>query len=102
VDRVDSRHHRAWTVALIGVGLSQQAFNATNNTLIQVYVDEEYRGRIMSTLFLNRGMVPLGTMMAGLGTAIFGAQVAIGAMASVLLLMALVVYRFAPAARELD
>ncbi|MBI2759800.1 MAG: MFS transporter [Chloroflexi bacterium] len=89
-------------VALVAVGVSQQAFNATNNTLIQVYVDEEYRGRIMSTLFLNRGMVPLGTMLAGFGTVLFGAQVAIGAMAVVLLVMALVVYRFAPTARALD
>ncbi len=87
--------------ALVTVGISQQIYMATNNTLIQVYVDEEYRGRITSTLFLNRGMVPLGAMIAGFGTAAFGVQAAVGAMAVVLVLMAALAFRFAPAARDL-
>ncbi len=87
--------------ALMAVGASQQVYNATNNTLIQVYVDEEYRGRVTSTLFLNRGMVPLGTILAGFGTAAFGPQLAMGAMAAVLIVMALLAMRFAPAARDL-
>jgi MFS family permease len=88
--------------ALMAVGASQQVYNATNNTLIQVYVDEEYRGRVTSTLFLNRGMVPLGTLMAGFGTAAFGPQITMGAMAAVLIAMALLAMRFAPAARDLE
>lgn len=88
--------------ALMAVGASQQVYNATNNTLIQVYVDEEYRGRVTSTLFLNRGMVPLGTLMAGFGTAAFGPQLTMGAMAVVLIAMALLAMRFAPAARDLE
>ncbi len=88
--------------ALMAVGASQQVYNATNNTLIQVYVDEEYRGRVTSTLFLNRGMVPLGTILAGFGTAAFGPQIAMGAMAVVLIVMALLAMRFAPAARDLE
>jgi MFS family permease len=87
--------------ALIAVGVSQQMYMAINNTLIQVYVDEEYRGRISSTLFLNRGMVPLGTMLAGFGTSLFNAQIAVGAMALVLVLLAVLVARLAPAARDL-
>lgn len=88
-------------LALIGVGISQQMYMATNNTLIQVYVAEEYRGRVLSTLFLNRGMVPLGTMLAGFGAAALGPQVAVGGMAAVLVLMALLAARFAPSARDL-
>jgi MFS family permease len=88
-------------LALVAVGAGQQAYMATNNTLIQVYVAEEYRGRILSTLFLNRGMVPLGTMLAGFGTALVGVQAAVGTMAAVLVLMALLTARFAPAARDL-
>src|SRR5581483_6572116 len=60
--------------ALLAVGFSQQSFLAVNNTLIQQDVAEEYRGRIVSTLFLSRSMVPLGTMLAGFGTAAFGVQ----------------------------
>lgn len=88
--------------ALIAVGASQQIYMSTNNTLIQTYVDEEYRGRVLSTLFLNRSMVPLGTLLAGFGTAVFGVQVAVAGMAAILVLMAVLALRFAPAARDLS
>src|SRR6202011_4957960 len=51
-------------VALIAVGAGQQVYLASNNALIQTNVEEEFRGRIISTLFLNRSMVPLGTVLA--------------------------------------
>jgi len=89
-------------VALIAVGAGQQVYMASNNGLIQTNVEEEYRGRIVSTLFLNRSMVPLGTVLAGLGTQIFGVQATIAVMASGLLILALAASRLAPAARELD
>ena len=86
-------------LALIFVGGSQQSYNALNNTLLQEHVDEEYRGRVLSTLLLDRGMAPLGTMIAGFGTEIFGPQATIGAMAAILIVMALIVARFAPTVR---
>jgi MFS family permease len=82
-------------LALVAVGFCQQLYMALNNTLIQEDVDEEYRGRVLSTLFLNRGTVPLGTMLAGFGTDLFGVQVTIGAMAGVLVVLALVAMRTA-------
>ena len=88
-------------VALIGVGGAQQTYNALNNTLLQERVDEEYRGRVLSTLFLNRGMVPLGTMIAGFGTEVFGPQIAMGAMGATLVVMALVAAKLAPTVRRL-
>ena len=82
--------HWLWLSAamLVGVGFFQQLYMSLNNTLIQEDVDEEYRGRVLSTLFLNRGMVPLGTMLAGFGTDLIGAQLTTGAMATVLMLLA--------------
>jgi MFS transporter, DHA1 family, staphyloferrin A biosynthesis exporter len=80
-------------VALLGVGFFQQLYMSLNNTLIQEDVDEAYRGRVLSILFLNRGMVPLGTMLAGFGTDLFGAQVTTVAMAAVLVLLALLAAR---------
>ncbi len=87
---------------LLAVGASQQVYMASNNALIQTSVEEEYRGRVLSTLFLNRGMVPLGTMIAGVGTALYGAQAALAAMGAALLVLALVASVVSPAARELD
>jgi MFS family permease len=90
--------HAFWlsSATLIGVGFFQQLYMSLNNTLIQEDVDEEYRGRVLSTLFLNRGMVPLGTMLAGFGTDLIGAQLTTGAMAAVLVLMALLAARSSP------
>jgi MFS transporter, DHA1 family, staphyloferrin A biosynthesis exporter len=88
--------------ALVAVGASQQIYMSSNNALIQTNVEEEYRGRIISTLFLNRGLVPLGTVLAGVGTQLVGVQTTSAAMAAGLLLLALTMSRLAPAARDLE
>ncbi|HEY3058421.1 MAG TPA: MFS transporter [Chloroflexota bacterium] len=88
--------------ALLWVGASQQIYMASNNALIQTSVEEEYRGRVLSTLFLNRGMVPLGTMIAGFGTSVFGVQATMASMGGALLVLALLVVWLSPAARDLD
>ncbi len=51
-------------------------------------VAPEFRGRVLSTLFLQRGMVPLGTMIAGVATTVVGPRVAMGAMAASMLVLA--------------
>ena len=65
---------------LLGVGFGQQMFMAFNNSIIQEEVDPEFRGRVVSTLFMNRGLVPLGTMLAGVGTDLIGAPMTLGIM----------------------
>lgn len=80
-------------ISLVAVGFSQQIYNTQNNALIQEDVDPEFRGRVLSTLFLNRGLVPLGTVIAGFGTDLAGAPVALSAMAVALLVMAMLVSR---------
>ena len=87
-------------LSLLGVGASQQLYMSINNSLIQEEVDEQYRGRIMSTLFLNRGTVPLGTMLAGFGADLIGVQITVGAMATFLFVAALAARRVALHARE--
>jgi MFS transporter, DHA1 family, staphyloferrin A biosynthesis exporter len=77
--------------SLVVVGFSQQIYNAQNNALIQEEVDPEYRGRVLSTLFLNRGLIPLGTVFAGFGTDLVGAPITMAAMAAMLLVLAILV-----------
>jgi MFS family permease len=77
--------------SLMVVGFSQQVYNAQNNALIQEEVDPEYRGRVLSTLFLNRGLIPLGTVFAGFGTDLVGAPITLAGMAAMLLLLAVMV-----------
>ncbi len=88
-------------VALFATGLGQQVYLTLNNSVVQETVEEEYRGRVLSMMFLNRGMAPLGTMLAGLGTARLGAQWAIGLMAAALVVLALGAARYSPAVRRL-
>lgn len=88
-------------VAMVAVGLFQQVYLASNNTLLQLHADDEYRGRVMSMLFLSRGTVPLGTLIAGLATTVVGVQWAMGVMASVLIVMAVGVAKRAPRVRAL-
>jgi MFS transporter, DHA1 family, staphyloferrin A biosynthesis exporter len=82
--------HWLWVsaAALVAAGLAQQIYMSLNNTLIQESVDDAYRGRVLSTMFLNRGMVPLGSMVAGVGASLLGAPIAVGAMAALLVLVA--------------
>ena len=87
-------------LALLAVGACQQLYMSINNSLVQESVDEQYRGRIMSTLFLNRGTVPLGTMLAGFGADLIGVQVTVAAMAALLLVAALAARRVALQPRE--
>jgi MFS family permease len=88
-------------VALFATGLGQEMYLTLNNSIVQETVEEEYRGRVLSMMFLNRGMAPLGTMLAGIGTASLGAQWSIGLMAAMMIVLALGVTRFAPAVRRL-
>jgi MFS family permease len=88
-------------LALLVVGFSQQLYLTTNNTIVQETVEEAYRGRILSMLFLNRGMLPLGTMLAGFGSAALGVRPTIAAMATTLVLMAVLAARLTPLLEEI-
>lgn len=46
---------------LFAAGAFQIAYNATNNTILQMRVPNDVRGRVISILMLNRGLVQLGT-----------------------------------------
>ena len=80
-----------WSGTLLVVGFGQQVYNTQNNALVQEEVDSEYRGRVVSILFLNRGLVPLGTAIAGFGTDLWGAPAALGTMALLMVLLAVFV-----------
>ena len=51
---------------LVGVGLSFMVQNAMTNTLIQLAVPDELRGRVMSVyMLIFQGFFPIGSLMAG-------------------------------------
>ena len=66
-------------VALTG-GISS-VYMAANNTIIQLTVDDAYRGRVMSVYMMTWGMMPFGTLPMGILADIFGAPGAVAGQA---------------------
>jgi MFS family permease len=65
-------------------------YNSTNNAMIQMSVEDSYRGRVLSMLFINRGLVPLGTAFTGFLAEKFGAPMAVGFMAAMLIVLGVI------------
>jgi predicted MFS family arabinose efflux permease len=87
---------------LLGVGAGQTTYMALNNTLLQTHASDEMRGRVMSVFFLNRGMVPLGTVGAGFATEFIGVQWTVTVMAAMLVALGLAAFTFMPRLRALQ
>ncbi len=88
-------------IALFGAGVGQMCYMATNNTLVQEIVDPDYRGRVLSTLSLNIGFVPLGTALASAMIKIMGAPSAEAVMGASLVVTGLYVALRVPRVRDL-
>ncbi len=61
-------------LSLVAVGACQVLYNATNNTILQLIVPAELRGRVMGIYFLDQGFQPAGALASGLVTAAIGPQ----------------------------
>jgi predicted MFS family arabinose efflux permease len=87
---------------LIAVGSMQIAYNASNNAILQLAVSDHVRGRVLSTLFLNRGLVAMGTAFVAFLAALVGPQIAMAATTSVLVGTAVLLFFFSPTMRHLE
>jgi MFS transporter, DHA1 family, staphyloferrin A biosynthesis exporter len=82
-------------------GAMQIAFNSSNNVLIQMAVADGYRGRVLSMLFMSRGLVSLGVAFMAFLAAFTGAQIALGSMAATAVGIAVILLFVAPKLRKL-
>jgi MFS family permease len=64
-------------VALLVVGVASTSYRAVNQTLLQTHTEDAYRGRVMSMYLLDRGMAPLGALLAGTLAAGYGVRDAV-------------------------
>ena len=94
---------RFWLAAgiLFVVGAGQILCNAANNILLQTIVPDEVRGRVLSVLLLNKGLVQLGTAAVATLAALVGARWALLLSGSVVLVAACAVLALAPSIRRL-
>jgi MFS family permease len=78
------------------VGLSNSSYTSQDQTIIQVLTPSELRGRVLGVYFLNRGLMPLGALIAGSLASLLGAPMAVTIMGASCLLLAVGVALFAP------
>ena len=87
---------------IIPVGLGNAGRMALSNTLIQTYVEDEYRGRVMSIYMMEFGLTSFATFGVSILTEFTGVQWAVGGLAGMLVLVALYYIAFVPTMRRLD
>ena len=81
-------------IMLVMIGFTFSTFNATNNTILQLQVDDMHRGRVLSTLFLGFGLTSLGSFFIGWVAEMFNAPIAYIIIGSLLLSLSIfLVYR---------
>lgn len=77
-------------VILLGVGAMQIAYNASNNTILQMRLPNHMRGRVTSVLLLNRGLVQLGAAMSAAIAGVIGAQYAVASTGAVIVVLGVI------------
>lgn len=73
-------------------GFFELIFLTTNQTLLQLAIPDELRGRITSLASLSAGLAPLGAFVAGVGADLVGPQMITLLMSGTAALIALVVF----------
>jgi hypothetical protein len=94
--------YRLALVALIAVGAFQMLFLASTNTMLQLIVPDELRGRVMSLYMLDRGLMPAGALLAGVSAHFIGAPSTVAMMGAVVIVLALFLAWRVPAIRALE
>ncbi len=85
---------------LMVTGAAQMAYLTTNQTILQLTIDDEMRGRVMGIYMLSQGMMPLGGLIGG-GLADFtSAPTAVFILGTCVCVMAVTFFAFARELRE--
>jgi len=88
-------------IALVGEGAFQIFYMATTNTMLQVIAPDHLRGRVMSIYALDRGLMPVGSLLAGVSAHYIGAPTTVSLMGATVIVLALTVAWLAPVVRRL-
>jgi len=74
-------------IPLAGAGFFHLTYITTSYTMLQLLAPDELRGRVMSLYYLNRGLAPIGSLIAGALADYLGAPITVTLMASVVVLL---------------
>ncbi|MFN3336010.1 MAG: MFS transporter, partial [Thermomicrobium sp.] len=87
----------AWLAALflLMAGVTGALYMAATNTLLQLAVEDTVRGRVYSVYLLTWGLLPIGTLPAGVVADAWGAPLAVSVLTVLAMLaIGLVTLRF--------
>ncbi len=91
------------SLALIAfVGLGHAGRMTLGNTLIQYYVADDYRGRVMGIYIMEFGLTSFGVFFASLLAESMGVQWSVGGFGLFLALLCFLTLAFVPRIRNLD
>jgi len=88
--------------ALALTGACQMTYMATNQTVLQMMIPDELRGRVMSIYMLNQGLLPLGAFFAGAMATWLGAPTTVAMMGMSVIGLGLLAALSLPAMRNLE
>jgi MFS family permease len=77
-------------------------FQTINNSVVQVLIPDEVRGRVMSLMMMSFGLTPLGTVPISIVAEFLGAPFAIAAASVLLVLGGGLFYLFSRTLRDID
>ena len=86
---------------LVLIGGTQMVYMTASQTVVQLSIPDEYRGRVMGIYMLNQGMLPLGSMFAGTLADFYSASVALVIMGALVAALAVLFYFRAGSLRRL-
>ena len=74
-------------VCAVAIGMGQAGYLSLGSVLLQAYVAEDFRGRVLSVYMMQYGLMSLGTLIVSLIANAIGPQIAVGLAAVALLLI---------------
>ncbi len=87
-------------ILLVFTGVFQMTYMAVNQTLLQMTASEEFKGRVMGIFMLNQGLMPLGSLLAGIMASTWGAPLAVTIMGGAVFALTIAAFSLVPAMRE--
>jgi MFS family permease len=93
-----------WTMSalFLVMGIGQAARQSLSNVLVQTYVEDEYRGRVMSVYMMQFNLSQLGAFLTGMLAAAVGPRTALGGTSLALVALGLGALAFMPRLRHLE
>lgn len=99
----------AWTtwvlataVTIFVLGLGRSGRMSFSNVLVQNYVEDEYRGRVLAVYHMQRSVASLGTFFVGVLAATVGIQEALAGLSLVVIALAALLIVSGSGLRQLD